>query len=215
MLIFSMAFPVCKAQNILVNPDFTDVFKCCEYNVLHITGWFYAGYPNALVKKEGINYLKIPLYNDSNEYYSITLGSLVKPLKKGHKYKIRMSFDRKEIFYLHYGTFRNFIIRNEDDTIALSSVNFSKALVRNKAQITIDYISDVDSADYIAFKFQSFQNIDFTTGSLHIDYIELIDPTENKDVFNRHYGRIKEIYSGKRMHDFTKPCGADKTLNRN
>lgn len=212
MLFTSMAFTVCEAQNILANPGFSDVFTCCEYKALHVTGWFYAGYQNSSLSKGHNKYLNVALYNDSNEYYSVTFGSLIKPLRKGQTYKLRMRFDRRETFYLYYGSFKGFLITSEYDTAALSSVSFDKVLVKNKSHVDIEFTANVDSADHIAFRFQSIQNLDYVTGSLYIDYIELTDPTEKKDPLNTYYQRVREIYREKRIHNFTKPCGGDKTL---
>lgn len=216
LITVSMAFSYCAgAQNIIANSDFNDMMKCCEYNKQHLQGWYDVGSSHFRIKEKGKSYLKAYCYNDTNHQYVVTVAWLIKPMKEGRKYKLKITLKEKNTFNLYYACIQQRIFKSDVDTGAFSSVAFKKNTIDRRV-VELEINPDTDSCNYIAFKFEDIQNDINRTTILLIDSIELIDATETKKrVLQNYYSQIKEIYADKRRHDYTAPCNGNRTLNQN
>lgn len=203
-------------QNILANPSFEDVFRCCEENKkTHMNGWFRVGAYHAreVIKKK--TYLNVAGYNAINKYNSYLIGSLIKPISSNHTYKIRIKLLTKKNFFLHCSSFRFFNIKDNQDSSMLKGLTYQKMLIKNKSYIEFTFRPDSDSCDYLVLKFEDIQNTLMKGPTLRIDFIELIDTTEDQQNLPIKYQqRLKEIYAETRRHDFTVPCTGSQTLRR-
>lgn len=206
----------CQGQNILANPSFEDAFRCCEENKrTHMNGWFYVGayHKREVIKKKA--YLNVAGYNAINKYNSYLIGSFIKPISSNHTYKIRIKLLTKKSFFLHCSSFRFFNIEDNQDSSMLKGLAYQQLLIKNKSYIEFTFQPAIDSCNYLVLKFEDIQNTVMKGPTLRIDFIELIDTTEDKQNLPLKYQeRLKEIYAETRRHDYTVPCNGNQTLRR-
>lgn len=209
------AYGTGSAQNIAANPGFDDMVKCCEYKIYHAKGWFYIGAFGHGQKIDNKGFLKVICYNDTNKFYGIVLGSLVKPTDRNQALTLRVRLKSRKTFYLHHGFVEQHTYRDDSDTGAFTFIPFERTLVRNKRVIELQVKPGMDSCNYIALKFEDVLNLYAQFERVFIESIEVLDVTEQrKDLSQKYFRRIGEIYSNVQWHDFTKTCQHNRTLNR-
>lgn len=205
LIMVSVAFShSASTQNIIANPDFNDIMKCCEVKQPHFVGWLEVKGFYSIQKNKKHVYLGA----SPNMFF---IGSLIKPIHAGQKYTLNIKLDRRESFYLKYTCFQRIMFLNTMDTTPISSLDFKHVLIKNRRSITIE-ISPTDSfCNYIAFELEAVNHDPM--GAIYFDSIELIDQTEKSEtLLKKYYERINEIYSERRRHRFLEPC-EEKTLS--
>lgn len=216
LIVIGMAFQLStSAQNLIFNNDFKLDTSCCENNKKdeHLIGWYYSGLFHYRDKIDGRYYLNVPWFNKNNRYYSVTIGSLIKPTDANQIYKLKMRLYKKKSFYLAYAFVDQMPVRHNKDTASVRNIEFDSVFIPAKSRFIINVRSQEDSAMYLVLKF--IDPASHNTPAILIRSIELVDPSETEQALHVKYlERIREIYTRRNFHDFEVECMGNRTLNR-